>query len=135
MTKPISQYSKGTEHGLLVIALEDKVAGRITQAELSSQCYLWTYHYALPDLKYRPFPPIPRFMVEFYRLTEETQRKILNREGERADKVRNHLNRVYRIKVENRVHKEWLEEMLAYFEKEKMEEKVKTVRRMVNELS
>ena len=123
--KPISQYGKRNDYRPLFLALEDKMEGRITQQELTFICFLWSYHYALPG--YLPLPATPSFMAEFYRLSESVQHKVVDNRSERSEKVRAHLDKVYKIQAQNRVNKEWLEEMLLYLTEPEKVQKVKGV--------
>ena len=46
------------EHKNLLLALQDKLQGRVTQDELQYQCYVWSYHYCMDDLKPKDIPTV-----------------------------------------------------------------------------
>lgn len=126
--KPISQYGKTNEYASLLLSLDDKLNGRITQEELSYICFLWSYHFALKAYAYKPLPVTPPFMLEFYRLKEESRRKLLaNDTSKKTKRVKEYLGGILNISNENKVNKEWLEEMLEHLTEPGQVQKIKEV--------
>jgi len=127
--KALRQYGARKEHAPLMTALDDFMHKKITQEELYTICMIWSYNYALKDLAYKPLPEKPYFIIAFERLSIKKQMQTLAEGGE---KVKKHYEEVSRIKIVNMGNKGWLEEMVLFYEKEKDEEKLKNIRRVLN---
>jgi len=120
VVKTLKSFNKsGVPIQVLTASLQDKLAGRITQEELTITCYDWSYHYALKDLEYRDLPEVPLALTEFMFFPEGKKAKLLKNDTPYSAKIREHLvkYRTHWSSVDNgnRVNKGWLLAMKKYY--------------------
>jgi len=123
----------GKTHRVLIDALADMKAGRMTSDELTSLCYNWSYHYTLKDFKSVALPITPDYMLTYWKMSPKEKRKIWQGSGKLREKVLAFITEKHRVETGNDTKVWWLRKMLLHFEKQQEVEKVTQVRLLLHE--
>ena len=133
MVKTVGELGKDRAVGILTAALADKMAGRMDQSELYAICIDWSYHYALDDLIAEPLPLSPEEVIKYQRLSAKERSKIREINSSVWSAVQDFYRKLSAVKVRNQANREWLREMLDFYEKKGDEVKAARVREVLNE--
>lgn len=115
----------------LLASFEDFMSRRTTFQEFQADCFRWTYHYALQDLRYKGILSIPYSVRAFYDLSDSKKKKIMEEDGNVRTRVMEFRKEQDTVKNQNRSNMEWLKQMLKFFEGKNEMDKVAKIKEVM----
>lgn len=68
-----------SHHKVLLAALDDRIAGKISQPELQDLCFKWALEYAFDDYRLEPLPGEPTQVTEWKYMDQKLKDKMDDR--------------------------------------------------------